>query len=180
MDGFNQTWALLRGIYENELVQRLGIAILEVGCVGALGVVPLFAAAYLQSSDPSIPVSAATLSLRNLIELGQLYLYSFSLIGTLLWLLLARSNGAHVSLRVVLGFLVLIIAASCIGVYMQNPAMSSKLPAHLVSFSVLCFASCLILYFVLLLCSSSEAPTASETLNRDVKGLVERAESRAR
>ena len=167
----------LAQIAANEFLRRIGSAILEVLCVGTLGVTPLLAASFLNIHSQDGSVAGSMANLRQYVQLGQLFLYSFAMIGTLLWLLLARSTGAHLLFRVLLGLATLAVAIIAVGVFMQDPRMSTQLNDFLVQVSFGCFFTCLITYFFLLMCESAPPRPAGAAFQPDINKLVQNAEA---
>ena len=158
-----------------KLLERVGLALLEAGFVGLVGLIPLVLAPYLNAHDPQVGVEAANGEILNLISSGQLYLYCFSLEATILWLYIENSKYIHIFFSVIIIAAIFIIGIVSIAVFIQNPAMLNRISHHLITLSIVSYISCILIYFFLIMCKSSFAPTLSETFDSDVIKLVKEA-----
>jgi hypothetical protein len=172
--------AILNSIFQfavGEFVSRIGTALLEVFCVGTLGLAPLLTASFLDIHLHGAGLTQPLAHLNDFIQLGQLFLYAFAMIGTLVWLLLARSTNAHVLFRIVLGLVTIAITIVSVGIFMQDPTMSTKLSDFLVMMSIVCLIGCLATYFFLLMCESAPVKPAGSSYRKDINKLVGQAEA---
>jgi hypothetical protein len=143
----------------------------EIFFVCALSLIPLFALAVidlLRSPAPQI-----SQLFWNAIANGQLYLYSFSLLGTLYWLCQKEhENFGRFQPRRYLMFLILVPAIVIVVVYAYDPTMSKPLDPGLVKTSFFIYALYVLLYYILLVFDHLEPPDVEDQLKKETKTLI--------
>jgi len=107
------------------------------------------------------------------ISSGQLYLYSFSLFGTLFWLCQKEhDNFARFRPRVYLMFLAFAPCVLILGVYLLNPTMANPLSTRLIGISFWTYLLYICLYYILLVFDNFEPPPLEERLQSEAKALI--------
>jgi hypothetical protein len=144
-------------------------AVEEVFFVCLISLIPLFAL-------PLIDELRGTLGgnlFWSAVSAGQLYLYSFSLLGTLYWL--CQKEHRHLARfppRKYLMLLILLPSILILIVYSFDPAMSKPLTTKLVIISMGVYALYVVLYYVLLVFDHLEVPNLEEDLESSAKVLM--------
>jgi hypothetical protein len=148
----------------------------EVFIVFSVSIVPLWLLAVvdqLKSENPDI---------RNIfkdaISSGQLYLYSFSLLGIICWLIWKdHENLDRFPPRKYLALLAFVASVVIVAVYSKDPTMSRKLSPVLIEASVAIYALYNVLYYVLLVFDNLPPPTVSQQLATEAQTLGEAYEN---
>jgi hypothetical protein len=143
----------------------------EVFFVCVISLIPLFALAVIdQIRLASVQVSEL---FREAIAAGQLYLYSFSLLGTLFWLCQKEhENFIRFEPRRYFMLLVFIPSILIVIIYAIDPAMSKPLRSGLVDASAIIYILYVFLYYILLVFDHLEPPPVEEGLQRAAVDLI--------
>jgi hypothetical protein len=103
---------------------------------------------------------------------GQLYLYSFSLFGTLFWL--CQKEHEHIDkFPPRKWFMLAIFVPMCLilGVYLYDPSLRKPLHDDLIRTSVIIYALYVIIYFLLTVFNNLRAPIVQRELDSGVDAL---------
>jgi hypothetical protein len=111
---------------------------------------------------------------------GQLYLYAFSLFGTLMWLSFFNWRIPFYKSRILIAGIVLVIGFLIVAMGGIDPTFSTIKNRPLVALSRYCYAICIILYLLLILISKAEPPSVKETTESQAKDLIGKARSEIR
>jgi hypothetical protein len=132
-------------------------AVEEVFFVCVISLLPLFALAIIdQFRLASVQVSEL---FWDAIATGQLYLYSFSLLGTLFWLCQKEhENFDRFQPRRYLMFAIFVPSILIILIYALDPSMSKPLKPELAKASFYIYLLYVVLYYVLLVFDNLEPP----------------------
>jgi hypothetical protein len=104
---------------------------------------------------------------------GQLYLYSFSLFGTLFWLCQKEhENFRRFEPRRYLMFLIWVPSVLIILIYALDPKLSIPLKPSFVHASYLIYGLYVVLYYVLLVFDNLEPPDVEDYLQEKAKELI--------
>lgn len=155
--------------FSNPKAHRL--AIYEVVVVCIISLLPLLALALIDR----LPLAETSIDqlFWSSISAGQLYLYSFSLFGTLLWLCLKEhDNFVRFEPRIFLFFLTFIPCVVILIVYARNPAMSKPLAPGFVNLSFAVYGLYAALYYVLLVFDHLEPPAVEKGLQSESDSLI--------
>ena len=106
---------------------------------------------------------------------GQLYLYAFSLFGTLMWLSFFNWTIPFYKSRIFIAGVVLVIGLLIVAMGGIDPTFSTIKNKSIVKLSHYCYGICIVLYLLLLLISKAEPPSVNETTEAQAKDLINRA-----
>jgi hypothetical protein len=106
---------------------------------------------------------------------GQLYLYAFSLFGTLMWLSFFNWTIPFYKSRIFIAAIVLVIGLIIVAMGGIDPTFSTIKNKSLVALSQYFYAICIILYVLLLLISKAEPPSVKETTDSQATDLIDKA-----
>ena len=106
---------------------------------------------------------------------GQLYLYAFSLFGTLMWLSFFNWTIPYYKSRLLIAAVVIVIGFLIVAMGGIDPTFSTIKNKSVVKLSQYCYGICIILYLLLLLISKAEPPSVNETTETEAKSLMDRA-----
>jgi hypothetical protein len=106
---------------------------------------------------------------------GQLYLYAFSLFGTLMWLSFFNWAIPYYKSRLFIAAIVLIIGFLIVAMGGVDPTFSTIKNKSIVKLSYYCYAICIVLYLLLLLISKAEPPSVNETTETQAQSLIHKA-----
>lgn len=146
-------------------------AIEQVFFVCIISLLPLLALAVIdQLRLSSVHVSEL---FWHAIAAGQLYLYSFSLFGTLFWLCQKEyENFERFEPRRYLMLMAFIPSILIVVIYAIEPSMSKPLTPNLVRASFAIYLLYVALYYVLLVFDHLEPPSVEEGLQRGIGKLI--------
>ena len=150
-------------------------AVEEVFFVCVLSLLPLFALAIIdQLRLSSVQVSELFWSA---IAAGQLYLYSFSLFGTLFWLCQKEhENFERFQPRRYFMFLAFVPSVLIIVIYAIDPSMSKPLQPALIKVSFVVYLLYAALYYILLVFDHLEPPPIEAGLQEESGELIDEFE----
>lgn len=110
---------------------------------------------------------------------GQLYLYSFSLFGTLFWLCQKEhENFTRFEPRLFLMFAIFVPCSLILVVYATNPSMSKPLGASFIKLSFVVYGFYVLLYYILLVFDHLEPPAVEAGLQTGSNSLIDEYERR--
>jgi hypothetical protein len=147
-------------------------ALEEVFFVNTLSLIPLFLlplAVHLKAPTQQ-PLTFAIFW--DAINNGQLFLYSFSLFGTIFWLCLDDPSDRKFAPRKYLMLAAVLPAIVILVIYSFDPSLTKKLDPHLVSASIFFFLLYTFLYYISLVFSKLRAPDLQQTLENDTIRLM--------
>jgi hypothetical protein len=158
-----------------QLLYVLGKAFAEVFVVTIFGIFPFLLAVlryntiqHPQAGIDIIPVFQQSFSG------GQLFLYAFSLLGTLLWLAFFNWTTPIRLHRWLLGLIVLVVGFVLVGLGGIDPTFSTIQNPAIVSLSFWCYGAYTVIYFLLLLEAKQPPPPAGNTFKADAEKLKEK------
>jgi uncharacterized membrane protein len=115
------------------------------------------------------------------IDSGQLYLYSFGLLGTLLWLVLKdRSETVPFAPRKYLALFVIFPAMAILIVYTIDPTLRRHLSDPLVKASIFFYLLYCLMYYVLLVFDKLPPPDTESWLTQESQQLMAQYEREIR
>jgi hypothetical protein len=145
----------------------------EVFFVCIISLIPLFALSIIDQLRQ--PMTSASELFWSAIDSGQLYLYSFSLFGTLFWLCQKEyENFARFEPRKYLMFLVFVPSVLILIVYALEPSMSQPLRPRFVNISFVIYGLYAALYYVLLVFDRLEPPAVEDSLREGAGTLIDK------
>lgn len=153
---------------------RLSDALGEVFCVCVVGILPLIFVG-LGSIQVTEPASALAAALLNPVSKGQLFLYSFSLFGSLIWIFITQ---AKVYTRMWLGIYTTALVApgaAAIFFYGRNPNMDSKMNPYISILSIVFYLLYVLIYIRLLTHIPTQVASFGETTSKDAKDTADRS-----
>jgi hypothetical protein len=103
---------------------------------------------------------------------GQLYLYAFSLLGTLLWLSVFKWTVPQRAYKWILGLIVTLVGFLIAALGGIDPTFSTINNAAIVRLSFYCYGIFVIIYFLLLIGEKEKPPSARATLRDEASALV--------
>ena len=143
----------------------------EVGLVCGISLVPLLLLPLIEHlrSNLGFPNDV----LWQAISSGQLYLYSFSLLGTLHWLSQKdRNDLSSFPPRKYLSLFVWLPAIIMFIVYSFDPSLSKPLSLTLIRFSIGFYLLYVVLYYILLVFEKLPPPNAGEQISEETDTLI--------
>jgi hypothetical protein len=151
------------------------MALYEVLVVCLISLIPLFALAVIDQLHLDDIGAGALFS--EALGAGQLYLYSFSLFGTLFWLCQKEhENFERFEPRLFLMFGIFIPCALILVVYATNPAMTKPLSERFVTLSYIVYLLYVVLYYILLVFDHLTPPPVEQGLQNKAKTLMDQYE----
>jgi hypothetical protein len=103
---------------------------------------------------------------------GQLYLYAFSMLGTLLWLSIFKWTVPQRAYRWFLALVVVLIGFLIVALGGIDPTFSTINNAAIVRLSFYCYGSFVIIYFLLLIGEKEKPSSARKTFREEANALV--------
>lgn len=145
----------------------------EVAYVSLFSLFPLLMLPVIENVKSRGSVSGSTFW--EAISAGQLYLYSFSLLGTVMWLN-AKDKKENVSFtpRKWLETCLLFPAFLILIIYSNDPALSKPLSSFLVKTSIAVYLLYTLLYYIHLVFDKLPTMSLEEAINSDVNELIRR------
>jgi hypothetical protein len=112
------------------------------------------------------------------IESGQLYLYSFSLFGTLMWLCVEDVSNKVFPPRKYFASVSVLAAFLCLAIYGLDPALTKPLHPTLIYISILIYLIYVCIYYALLVFKMLRAPALAETIDKEANDLISQSRRR--
>ncbi len=116
-----------------------------------------------------------TKAIWSAIESGQLYLYSFSLFGTLIWLCVEDVSSKEFPPRKYFAIAAILTAFICLLVYGYDPGLTRQLNPTLIETSLCIYVLYVAMYYALLVFKMLRAPSVSDTVDTEVNTLIRRS-----
>lgn len=104
---------------------------------------------------------------------GQLFLYSFSLIGTLIWLSFVRWDIPRIAPRIVIGLIVVVTGFLITSLAGIDPTLSNIKNPFLIDVSYYIYFATILTYYLLLFFCKIEPPSPEESLNKGSNDLMQ-------
>jgi hypothetical protein len=150
----------------------------ELFVITAVSVVPLLLLPFIASAKAS-PETLFDFSstIWSAISSGQLYLYSLSVFGNIIWLCVEDWKQEFPPRKY---FVVSSVLAAflCLAVYGVDPALAKPLNPFLVKISICIYVAFIAMYYALLVFKMLRAPSVSETLENEVGNLISASRNR--
>lgn len=148
----------------------------EVFVVTIVSIFPLLLLPFVAS----IKVSAETPfdftnTVWSAVASGQLYLYSFSLFGTLIWLCVEDVSSREFAPRKYFSIAAILAAFLCLLVYGYDPGLNKPLNPVLVRISIWIYVAYVLMYYALLVFKMLRAPSVTDTVDTEVNSLIGRS-----
>jgi hypothetical protein len=109
---------------------------------------------------------------------GQLYLYSFSLFGTIMWLCVEDVSSKEFPPRKYFALGGIGTAFLCLVVYGTDPGLSRPLNPVLIKASIYIYGAYLVMFYALLVFKMLRAPGVDETLSAGADRLIRNSQNR--
>lgn len=152
------------------------LALHEVMVVCIISLVPLLALAVIDELRSKEANFEALFS--SALGAGQLYLYSFSLLGTLFWLCQKEhENFARFEPRIFIMLFIFAPFVLILIIYSVNPTMTKPLSAGFVTTSYVVYALYVLVYYVLLVFDHLEPPAVEAGLQKAANSLINKYQS---
>jgi hypothetical protein len=148
----------------------------EVFVVSVVSIVPLGLLPFIES----LRIGAqAPFDLENTIwaaiSSGQLFLYSFAMLGMIIWLSVEDVSSKPFAPRKYFIVVALLAAFLCLLVYESDPALSRPLNPLIVKVSICIYCGYLAMYYALLVFKMLRAPPLGETVDSEVESLIHKS-----
>lgn len=145
----------------------------EVFVVAVVSIVPLLLLPFIASirASADTPFDLVT-TIWAAISSGQLYLYSFSMLGMVIWLSVDDVSNKSFSPRKYFVVAALLSGFLCLLVYGSDPGLSKPLNPVVVELSIWVYGGYLLMYYMLLVFKMVRAPSVGETVDSEVKNLI--------
>jgi hypothetical protein len=105
---------------------------------------------------------------------GQLFLYAYALIGTIIWLAFVKWDREMHGPRRILGIITLLAAFAIVGMLGLDPTISSAKNAVIVKASYWTYVAFLVIYYLLLFYLEIDPPDPEESLKSGSQKLKQR------
>jgi hypothetical protein len=164
-------WFWLTLFFSNREYHRRAFE--EVFVVAVVSIVPLLLLPFIASlkSGAEAPFDLLT-TIWPAISSGQLYLYSFSMLGMIIWLSVEDVSNKPFPPRKYFIVVALLTAFLCLLVYETDPGLSKPLHPFVVRVSVWVYGSYLAMYYMLLVFKMLRAPSLGEAVKTEVDDLI--------
>lgn len=103
---------------------------------------------------------------------GQLFLYAYALLGTIVWLAFMKADRPMNAPRRVIGFLTFVTALFIVALLGLDPTISNAKNPFILTASYWTFGGFLVAQYLLLFFVDIEPPSAEQSLADSAKGLV--------
>lgn len=151
----------------------------EVFVVTIVSILPLILLPFVASAKLSAETPFdLTTTIWSAISSGQLYLYSFSLFGTIIWLCVEDVSNKEFPPRKYFSIGAILAAFLCLLVYSFDPGLTKPLNPVLVRISIWIYVVYVLMYYALLVFKMLRAPSVSDTVNAEVKSLIGQSRNR--
>lgn len=146
----------------------------EVFVVAAVSIFPLVVLPFIASAKSTADTPfLLTSEIWSAISSGQLYIYSFSLFGTIIWLCVEDVSQKTFAPRKYFVIAAILSAFLCLLVYSADPSLSKPLNPVLVQISIWIYGIYLVMYHALLVFKMLRAPGIDETVETNVDRLIQ-------
>jgi hypothetical protein len=145
----------------------------EVFVVSVVSICPLVVLPFLASvrSTADVPFDLLN-TIWAAISSGQLYLYSFAMLGMIIWLSVEDVSNKRFPPRKYFIVAATLSAFLCVLVYGSDPGLSKPLNPIVVRISIWIYCGYLLMYYALLVFKMVRAPTVTETVDTEVTDLI--------
>ena len=151
----------------------------EVFVVSVVSIVPLVLLPFISSIKASAETPFHLMStIWAAISSGQLYLYSFAMLGMIIWLSVDDVSNRAFPPRKYFVVAAILSAFLCLLVYGADPGLSKPLNSVVVQISMCIYGAYLLMYYMLLVFKMLRAPSVGETVNSEVKTLINQSRRR--
>lgn len=156
-------------------------AFAEVFVVSVVSIVPLLLLPFITSVKASAetPFDLMT-TIWTAISSGQLYLYSFAMLGMIIWLSVEDVSSKPFPPRKYFVVAAILSGFLCLLVYGSDPSLSKPLNPVVVRISVWIYCGYLLMYYVLLVFKMLRAPPFGDTVNSEVDSLISQSRQHRR
>jgi hypothetical protein len=144
------------------------VFVVVVVSIFPLVLLPFIASARLSADTPFDFAS----TIWSAIASGQLYLYSFSLFGTLIWLCVEDVSSREFPPRKYFTIAAILAAFLCLLVYSFDPGLTKPLNPVLTKISIWIYVAYVLMYYALLVFKMLRAPSVSDTVDHEVNNLI--------
>ena len=144
------------------------VFVVVVVSIFPLVLLPFIASARLSADTPFDFAS----TIWSAIASGQLYLYSFSLFGTLIWLCVEDVSSREFPPRKYFSIAAILTAFLCLLVYSFDPGLTKPLNPVLTKISIWIYVTYVLMYYALLVFKMLRAPSVSDTVDQEVNNLI--------
>jgi hypothetical protein len=144
----------------------------EVFVVTIVSIFPLLLLPFVASIKASDASFDFTNTIWSAVASGQLYLYGFSLFGTLIWLCVEDVSSREFPPRKYFSIAAILAAFLCLLVYGYDPGLNKPLNPVIVRISVWIYVAYVLMYYALLVFKMLRAPSISDTVDSDVNNLI--------
>lgn len=170
-------WFWLKQFFSNRDFHKRAFE--EVFVVAVVSICPLMLLPFIASAKSSAEVPFNLVStIWSAIEAGQLYLYSFSLFGMIIWLCVEDVSSKIFPPRKYFVIGAILSAFLCLLVYGIDPSLSKPLNPVLVQVSIYIYGFYLLMYYALLVFKMLRAPSLAETFDAGTAHLIDQSRSR--
>ncbi len=168
-----------KATYKPRLLHWCGLlaqAFAEVFIVVIIGILPFLIAVIRYNFDKNDPAHRFDIStvFADSFSGGQLYLYAFSLLGTLMWLGVFNWTVQYRAARLLLALIVILIGFALAGLGGIDPTFSTIRNRAIVDMSVYFYVVSIAIYFLLLVITKLEPPSFRRTLGGETAALIDR------
>jgi hypothetical protein len=149
-------------------------ALYEVLFVTICGLLPfLFAVLrFNYSSEKTFEISAV---FKEAFSGGQIYLYAFSMLGSLVWISLLDWRKPYRGMRSAIGGIVVLIGLTVTALGGIDPSFSKIGNPLIIDLSYYCYGLFIFLWFLLLLLDKEPPPSFNSTMRSEANDLAQRA-----
>jgi hypothetical protein len=148
----------------------------EVLVVSVVSIVPLLLLPFIASIKSSAETPFDLVSaIWAAISAGQLYLYSFAMLGMIIWLSVEDVSSKPFPPRKYFIVIALLTAFLCVLVYQSDPGLSKPLNSFVVKISIWIYGGYLLMYYMLLVFKMLRAPSFAEAVETEVDGLIDQS-----
>lgn len=147
------------------------MALYEVMTTALITLAPFLVTYFVESADHP---DGTFIPIAELVGRGQLYLLSYGVFASVVWLAFLKEGKHSQGARGFLGFLALLAMLPVVGFMGVDPTFSKVLNPTLVSFSFGLYGIFLILNYLLLFYQNIEPPTPADVIDREASDMAER------
>lgn len=145
----------------------------EVFVVSVVSIAPLLLLPFIASvrSGADTPFDPAH-EIWTAVSAGQLFLYSFAMLGMIIWLSVEDVSTKPFPPRKYFIVAAVLTAFLCLLVYESDPSLSKPLNPSIVKVSIWIYCSYLGMYYALLVFKMLRAPPLGEAVNDEINTLI--------